>query len=130
MTRAANNVAAKQTIAGVIIWLVEEFKRPLTEREIDVELNKSPREIDYDDLLSRDGSSNRGRVLAVAEYELRRMPGGRENGRAVEKEHYETRGYDRDYVDQSRIVRKVNEVMGSPLKLESLPGWAKPRRFE
>jgi hypothetical protein len=106
-----------------------ELPKFFSEQELSVELGKNPKEIDYDYVLRRAGSREAmWRVYHVAEYELRHIPGGEEKWRQAISEYYST--HDPDSDGEWWKVTRLNELMGSPLKLGPLPDWDKvpPRR--
>ena len=101
-----------------------EFPKFLTQKELFDALSKDSKEIDYDDLLHRAGSQDAmRRVYRVAEYELRHMPGGEGKWRQAINEFFATHDPDGDGVWW--MVMRLNELMGSPLKLKPLPDWDK-----
>src|SRR5258708_1992883 len=105
---------------------MEKFELPkfFTEQELSAELDKNPKEIDYDNLLRRAGSREAmGRVYHVAEYELRHMADGEEKWGQAINEFCST--HDPDSDGKWWMVTRLNELMGSPLKLGPLPEWDK-----
>jgi hypothetical protein len=103
---------------------IEAQNKTLTAAEMSAELAKDARTIDYDHLLNRAGNQDEGakrRVYYVAMDELARMPGGIERRKQATNEYYTSHGPDGDEVWW--IARRLNELMGSPLKLDPLPEW-------
>jgi hypothetical protein len=105
---------------------MEEFREALTAKELSVELSKDAKTIDYNYLLRRAGSQEAmRRIYHVAEYELRHWPSGEDKWGQSISEFYASHNPDSD--GHWWTVMRLNELMGSPLKLNPLPEWDKAR---
>jgi hypothetical protein len=104
---------------------MEEFSEYFSEKELSAELSKDAKSIDYNYLLHRAGSQEAmRRIYHVAEYELRHWHGGEDKWQKSVNEFYAS--HDPDSDGQWWMVMRLNELMGSPLKLNPLPEWDKP----
>jgi hypothetical protein len=105
---------------------MEEFRESFTEKELSAELSKDAKSIDYRYLLRRAGNQQAmRRIFHVAEDELRHSPGGEDKWRQSVNEFYASHNPDND--GQWWMVTRLNELMGSPLKLNPLPDWDKAK---
>jgi hypothetical protein len=90
-----------------------------------VELRKNPSDIDSNYLLKRGNiGRNVDRVYRFVIQELRRREGGEEKWDQAVIEFYKTHRDDQE--ETWWIARRLNELMGRPLKLGGLPDWDLP----
>ena len=109
---------------------MEKYERKFTDDELMRELRKPPSELDYDYLLSKANAgmhSGEGAIYNAVLDELREHHAdGKAARRQAIAEFYAT--HNADSANTWWIAHRMNELLGSPLRLSGLPIWDRPRQ--